>query len=172
VQGSYTYSAREGNYPGSVSYSNGQIDPNISSQYDLIELLSNRKGLLPQDRPHSLKVDAYYTFVTGENLITIGGRVRAVSGIPRTRSAATISTARTSRSSCRARMDARRSSTASIAHRVRRKIKSTTRAVRRHLQRLRSQARSRRRDVRAPVPRPAPARTTSSTRSRAASIGI
>ncbi len=83
VQGSYTYSSTEGNYPGSASYTNGQIDPNISSQYDLIELLANRKGQLPQDRPHSLKVDAFYTFDLGKsNVLTIGGRVRAVSGIP------------------------------------------------------------------------------------------
>ena len=83
VQGSYTYSQTEGNYPGSASYTNGQIDPNISSQYDLIELLANRRGPLPQDRPHSLKVDAFYTFDLGtSNVLTIGGRVRAVSGIP------------------------------------------------------------------------------------------
>ena len=83
VQGSYTYSQTEGNYPGSASYTNGQIDPNISSQYDLIELLANRRGPLPQDRPHSLKVDAFYTFDLGkDNVLTIGGRVRAVSGIP------------------------------------------------------------------------------------------
>ena len=83
VQGSYTYSQTEGNYPGSASYSNGQIDPNISSQYDLIELLANRKGLLPQDRPHSLKIDGFYTFDLGkDNVLTIGARVRAVSGTP------------------------------------------------------------------------------------------
>ncbi len=83
VSGSYTYSSTEGNYPGSASYTNGQIDPNISSQYDLIELLANRKGQLPQDRPHSLKVDAFYTFDLGDsNVLTIGGRARAISGIP------------------------------------------------------------------------------------------
>ena len=82
LQGSYTYSRTEGNYPGSVSYDNGQIDPNISSQYDLIELLANRKGPLPQDRPHSLKIDAYDTFDVGGGHLTIGTRIRAISGVP------------------------------------------------------------------------------------------
>ena len=81
VQSSYTYSVTEGNYPGSVSYDNGQIDPNISSQYDLIELLANRRGRLPQDRPHSFKLDGYYTFDVGKrSLLTVGSRVRILSG--------------------------------------------------------------------------------------------
>ncbi|MDB4959544.1 MAG: TonB-dependent receptor plug [Myxococcales bacterium] len=82
VQASYTYSRAEGNYPGSVSYDNGQLDPNISSQYDLIELLANRQGPLPQDRPHSLKVDAYDSFEVGGGKLTLGGKIRAISGIP------------------------------------------------------------------------------------------
>ena len=84
MQASYTFSRTEGNFPGSVSYDNGQKDPNISSQYDLIELLANRRGRLPQDRPHSIKVDAFYTFdFTKLDALTIGSRVRMVSGIPR-----------------------------------------------------------------------------------------
>jgi outer membrane receptor protein involved in Fe transport len=82
LQGSYTYSRAEGNYPGSVSYDNGQIDPNISSQYDLIELLANHNGPLPQDRPHSFKLDGYYGFDAAGGHITIGARGRAISGIP------------------------------------------------------------------------------------------
>jgi outer membrane receptor protein involved in Fe transport len=82
LQGSYTYSRTEGNYPGSVSYDNGQIDPNISSQYDLIELLANHRGPLPQDRPHSLKIDAYRGFDVGGGTLTIGTRIRAISGVP------------------------------------------------------------------------------------------
>jgi outer membrane receptor protein involved in Fe transport len=83
VQGSYTYSRTLGNYPGLVSYDNGQIDPNISSQYDLIELLGNRVGPLQTDRPHYIKLDGYYTFdfkKAGE--LTTGIRFRALSGIP------------------------------------------------------------------------------------------
>src|SRR5215216_2375477 len=83
VQGSYTFSKTEGNYPGLISYDNGQIDPNISSQYDLIELLGNRVGPLPQDRPHAIKVDGYYTFDFKKNgELTLGARARATSGLP------------------------------------------------------------------------------------------
>ena len=83
VQGSYTYSRNEGNYPGSISYDNGQIDPNISSQFDLVELLENRVGPLPTDRPHYIKLDAYYTFdLKKAGDLTFGIRFRALSGIP------------------------------------------------------------------------------------------
>ena len=83
VQGSYTYSRTEGNYPGLVSYDNGQVDPNISSQFDLIELLSNRVGPLPQDRPHYIKLDGYYTFdLKKAGDLTVGIRFRALSGTP------------------------------------------------------------------------------------------
>jgi outer membrane receptor protein involved in Fe transport len=84
VQGSYTYSRVLGNYPGLVSYDNGQIDPNISSQYDLIELLGNRVGPLQTDRPHYIKLDGYYTFDLGKKAgdLTTGVRFRALSGIP------------------------------------------------------------------------------------------
>jgi hypothetical protein len=83
VQGSYTYSRTLGNYPGLVSYDNGQIDPNISSQYDLIELLGNRIGPLQTDRPHYIKLDGYYTFdFKKAGALTTGIRFRALSGIP------------------------------------------------------------------------------------------
>jgi hypothetical protein len=83
VQGSYTYSRVRGNYPGLFSPDNGQLDPNISSQYDLIELLGNRVGPLPYDRPHYIKLDGYYTFdLKKQGDLTVGARVRALSGIP------------------------------------------------------------------------------------------
>ncbi|HEX3762190.1 MAG TPA: TonB-dependent receptor, partial [Kofleriaceae bacterium] len=83
LQGSYTYARVTGNYPGLISYDNGQIDPNISSQYDLIELLANRQGPLPQDRPHYVKLDGYYTFdFHRQGALTLGARIRAFSGVP------------------------------------------------------------------------------------------
>jgi hypothetical protein len=83
VQGSYTYSRLEGNYPGLFSDNNGQLDPNITSQYDLIELLSNRNGRLPADRPHNLKLDGYYTFdLKDAGAVTTGVSLRAQSGSP------------------------------------------------------------------------------------------
>lgn len=83
LQASYTYSRTEGNYPGLISYSNGQVDPNISSQFDLVELLANHYGPLPQDRPHYIKLDSYYTFDLGKvGDLTLGIRYRALSGVP------------------------------------------------------------------------------------------
>jgi len=85
LQGSYTYSRVTGNYPGLTAYDTGQIDPNISSQYDLIELLANRSGPLPQDRPHYVKLDGYYTFdLHAQGALTVGARLRAYSGVPET----------------------------------------------------------------------------------------
>jgi outer membrane receptor protein involved in Fe transport len=83
VQGSYTFSRTEGNYPGLFQSTNGQVDPNISSQYDLIELLANHNGALPQDRPHYIKLDGYYTFdLKKAGDLTVGIRFRASSGVP------------------------------------------------------------------------------------------
>ncbi len=83
LQGSYTFSRTEGNFPGLFSADNGQADPNISSQYDLIELLANRDGPLPQDRPHYVKLDGYYTFdLKRAGRATAGLRLRALSGTP------------------------------------------------------------------------------------------
>jgi outer membrane receptor protein involved in Fe transport len=83
VQGSYTYSKTTGNYGGLISYDNGQVDPNISSQYDLIELLANRIGPLQTDRPHYIKLDGYYTFdFKKQGALTVGARLRALSGTP------------------------------------------------------------------------------------------
>lgn len=84
MQGSYTYARTLGNYPGLFSADNGQVDPNITSQYDLIELLANRDGPLPQDRPHQFIMDGYYTFdfdKAGE--LTTGASLRAASGTVR-----------------------------------------------------------------------------------------
>jgi len=83
IQASYTYSKLQGNYPGLFAADNGQLDPNITSQFDLIELLANREGDLPADRPHNLKFDGYYTFdLKGAGEITAGARLRGQSGIP------------------------------------------------------------------------------------------
>ncbi|MBA3460404.1 MAG: TonB-dependent receptor [Deltaproteobacteria bacterium] len=84
VQASYTLSRTAGNYPGLISYDDGIVLPNNSTQYDLIELLANKIGPLPQDRPHYIKVDGYYTFdfkKAGD--VTAGIRFRALSGAPK-----------------------------------------------------------------------------------------
>ncbi len=83
VLASYTFSRLEGNYPGLFSEDNGQLDPNVSSQYDRQELLPNRAGRLPGDRPHSFKLDGAYMFDLGaEGTLTTGVRLRSQSGTP------------------------------------------------------------------------------------------
>lgn len=85
IQGSYTYSKLRGNYPGLFSPYRNQLDPNITSQYDLLEFLANRMGDLPFDRPHQFKVDGYYTFdLQKAGRVTAGARFRAQSGFPLT----------------------------------------------------------------------------------------
>ena len=79
---SYTYSRTLGNYPGTFQDSNGQLDPNISSQYDLRELLFNREGPLPNDRPHNLKIQGSYFIPFGGNTVILGLAFNALSGTP------------------------------------------------------------------------------------------
>jgi hypothetical protein len=79
---SYTYSRTLGNYPGTFQASNGQLDPNISSQYDLRELLVNRDGPLPNDRPHILKVQGSYFVPFGQNTLVFGLAFNMQSGTP------------------------------------------------------------------------------------------
>jgi TonB dependent receptor/Carboxypeptidase regulatory-like domain len=79
---SYTYSRTIGNYPGLFSPSNGQTDPNISSQYDLRELLLNRNGPLPSDRPHNLKIQGSYFIPFGSNTVILGLAFNGLSGRP------------------------------------------------------------------------------------------
>ena len=56
----YVVSWAWGNYPGLFSANNGQLDPNLTSQFDLPQLLINRMGYLPQDRRHRMKVSGFY----------------------------------------------------------------------------------------------------------------
>jgi len=77
LQGSYTWSRTRGNFPGLFSPDTGQLDPNITSQFDLIELLANRDGVLPQDRPHLFNLDAFYQYELPDTWGALGGGVRA-----------------------------------------------------------------------------------------------
>lgn len=78
VRVSYTYARTVGTYPGLVSLDNGQVDPNLSSQFDLAELNANRYGPLPQDRPHELQVDGAYA----HHRFRVAVSLRAFSGAP------------------------------------------------------------------------------------------
>ncbi|HEY0375606.1 MAG TPA: TonB-dependent receptor [Pyrinomonadaceae bacterium] len=57
---SYVYSSLIGNYEGLFRNDNGQSDPNITSLFDLVSLLNNSYGRLPNDRPHQLKFNGSY----------------------------------------------------------------------------------------------------------------
>jgi outer membrane receptor protein involved in Fe transport len=76
---SYVYSSLIGNYEGIFRNDNGQADPNITSLFDLVGLLGNTYGRLPNDRPHVFKFDGAYQ--TPFRLL-IGGSFRAQSGTP------------------------------------------------------------------------------------------
>lgn len=79
---SYTYSRSFGNYPGLFSTETGQLDPNLTSMYDLPDLMANRYGPMGLDRPHSLKVDGFYQFdLKKAGLIILGASFRGQSGI-------------------------------------------------------------------------------------------
>lgn len=52
---SYVLSKNEGNYGGLFRQDNGQLDPNITSLFDLPSLLRGAFGLLPNDRKHQFK---------------------------------------------------------------------------------------------------------------------
>jgi hypothetical protein len=84
AQASYTYARTIGNYPGIYNPYIDQKDPNISTLYDLPDVLANRKGALPIDTPHQLKIDGYYTWrLKGDNSLVTGTSFRAQSGTPR-----------------------------------------------------------------------------------------
>lgn len=76
---SYVLSVTKGNYPGLFNSETGQLDPNISSQFDIAALLPNQEGFLDQDHRHALKVHGSYQLPFG--LLT-GLGVTALSGSP------------------------------------------------------------------------------------------
>jgi len=60
--GSAVYSKNEGNYGGLFRQDNGQLDPNITSLYDLPSLLEGAFGLLPNDREYQFKLYGSYVW--------------------------------------------------------------------------------------------------------------
>ena len=79
AQASYTLSQTYGNYPGLFAQSRGQLDPNITSQFDLPNLLVNRNGFLDTDRRHLMKFAGAYQFNFGTSF---GLTANIQSGIP------------------------------------------------------------------------------------------
>ncbi len=76
---SYVYSSLIGNYEGLFRNDNGQSDPNITSLFDLVSLLNNSYGRLPNDRPHQFKFNGSYQ--TPFKLM-VSGNFYIQSGIP------------------------------------------------------------------------------------------
>jgi len=83
AQASYTLSYLRGNYAGLFRPENGQLDPGINSDFDLITLLPNRYGPLPGDRTHSLKLFGAKDFLLPGNMdIQLGLSYNVSSGTP------------------------------------------------------------------------------------------
>lgn len=76
---SYVNSENVGNYGGLFRQDNGQLDPNITSLYDLPSLLEGAFGPLPNDREHQFKV--YGSYLWPFRLIT-GFYGQYLSGTP------------------------------------------------------------------------------------------
>jgi hypothetical protein len=76
---SYVFSSLIGNYEGLFRNDNGQSDPNITSLFDLVSLLTNLYGRLPNDRPHVFKFNGSYR--TPWKFV-VSGNFYAQSGIP------------------------------------------------------------------------------------------
>ena len=62
---SLLWSKNYGNYGGTFRQDNGQLDPNITSAYDLPQLLINARGLLPNDHEWQFKTYGSYRFPFG-----------------------------------------------------------------------------------------------------------
>ncbi|WP_376756619.1 TonB-dependent receptor [Archangium violaceum] len=83
AQASYTWSRLYGNYAGLFRPENGQLDPNITSDFDLTSLLENREGLLPYDRTHAIKLFGAKEFNFTKDLsASLGLSYRGNSGTP------------------------------------------------------------------------------------------
>jgi hypothetical protein len=69
---SYTLSRLRGNYVGLYDADNDQRNPNQSTQYDAPGIMVNRNGPLPNDRPHLIRLDGYYTQPFAHSSLTAG----------------------------------------------------------------------------------------------------
>ena len=61
LQASYLYSSLRGNYDGGVSAIENQTSPGINVDFDYPAMYPNSYGRLYLDRPHSFRLDGYYT---------------------------------------------------------------------------------------------------------------
>lgn len=83
LSGSYTLSWLRGNYPGPYRPEDGQLDPGITSEYDLASLMANKKGYLPGDQRHSFKLYGAYAWNFGPSItLTTSAAYTGTAGNP------------------------------------------------------------------------------------------
>jgi len=83
AQASYTWSSLRGNYSGLFRPESGQLEPNITSAFDLVSLLKNGTGPLPGDVTHAIKIFAAKQFNLTQNTgLSLGLTYRGNSGTP------------------------------------------------------------------------------------------
>ncbi|WP_419145200.1 TonB-dependent receptor [Myxococcus stipitatus] len=83
AQASYTWSQLRGNYSGLFRADTGQLSPNLTRDFDLLSLTTNRDGPLPGDRTHSFKFFGAREFQLGRmTSFNVGGGYRSRSGTP------------------------------------------------------------------------------------------
>jgi hypothetical protein len=73
LQSSYTLSSLYGNYSGLFRPETGQLDPGITSDFDLKSLLANRTGFLPGDRTHQVKAYVAKDFELSSSVSLLAG---------------------------------------------------------------------------------------------------
>jgi hypothetical protein len=82
VHASYTYSRLIGNYEGLYQDHQDYFAPNGGNAYDTQDLVLNQRGPLPNDHPHSGRIDGYYMQPVGRGSIVFGLGFAARSGQP------------------------------------------------------------------------------------------
>ena len=83
AQASYTWSSLRGNYGGLLRTDSDQLDPNLSSDYDLVGLQGNKTGPLGLNREHQLKLAGSYNASLSSDVSFVPSmNFQAYSGIP------------------------------------------------------------------------------------------
>jgi hypothetical protein len=77
---SYVLSRTHGNYAGLYDQDRGNSYPNYAHMFNLLEIMENAEGRLPNDRPHVVKCSGFYRFGHG---MSAGGSFSWMSGTPR-----------------------------------------------------------------------------------------
>jgi hypothetical protein len=83
AQASYTWSSMRGNYAGLFRTEDGQLDPNLSADFDLISLLGNGTGPLGLNRTHQIKAAGSYNATLSPDVTLVPAvNFKALSGLP------------------------------------------------------------------------------------------